>query len=60
MKSESGINWNPALRNLETEIFKSKRERRIDNIRMAFGVYLKTLEKPDKVSWWKRWFRRAE
>lgn len=55
MRSETGIDWTPALRNLETEIFKGKKDRRIDNIRIAWGVYLKTLEKK---SWLKRLFTR--
>ncbi|MFA5323997.1 MAG: hypothetical protein WC373_15095 [Smithella sp.] len=55
MRSESGIEWTPALRRLEDEIFKSKRDRRIDNIRMAWGVYLKTLEKK---SWLKKLWER--
>jgi hypothetical protein len=56
MKSESGIEWTPALRNLETEIFKGKRERRIDNIKMAWGVYLKTLEKKSFWEWIKEFW----
>ena len=56
MKSESGISWTPALRNLESEIFNGKKDRRIDEIRMAWGVYLKTLEKPEK-SWFKKLWR---
>ena len=55
MRSETGIEWNLALRNLEAEIFKSKRDRRIDDIRMAFAVYLRTLEKK---SWPRRLFTR--
>ena len=45
MRSESRIDWTIELRNLEAEIFKKKKDRRIDDIRVAWGVYLKTLEK---------------
>ena len=53
MRSESGIDWTPALRQLEAEIGKKRKDRRIDDIRIALGVYLKTLEKPGE-SWLKR------
>ena len=53
MRSESGINWSNALRLLEYEIFKPKKTRRIDDIKLAWAVYLKTLEKPGE-SWLKR------
>ena len=45
MRSESRIDWTIELRNLEAEIFKKKKDRRIDDIRVAWGIYLRTLEK---------------
>ena len=57
MRSESGIDWTIELRNLEAEIFKKKKERRIDDIKMALGIYLKSLEKP---VWWRRLLRRIK
>ena len=44
------INFSKELRELETEIFRYRKERRIGLIREAFAAYLKTLENP----WWKR------
>ena len=55
MRSKTGIDWTIELRNLEAEIFKKKKERRIDDIRVAWGIYLRTLEKK---SWPRRLFTR--
>jgi len=50
---------NEQLRRLETEIFYARELRRIDAIREAWAVYVRTLEPPDSlgrrvVDWLKR------
>lgn len=45
------IKWTAELRALETEIGRGRKDRRINSIREALAIYLKSLEMP----WWKRW-----
>ena len=44
----------PELQRLGIAIASDRHKGRIDNIREAWAVYLKTLEKPEP--WWKRLF----